>query len=225
MTLENISVIGFDLDNTLYPVTDEMQGRIRGKIYEKLAYGLRISIEDAERLFEDNYNGDFEWSFSGSRTIKEIARQHEKECSKERGSLIVQQSIEQADILDFIQPNPGLNEMLERLDGRFVLDLITGTSYDLAYSKLKKIGIDSERFTHILAEGKYGGKSTGEVFQHWLSLNPVGDSPRHMYVGDNKKQDIDASKRLGIRTCYVGGEYEGADYSIHNILELESLLT
>ena len=139
LDLENIKVIGFDLDNTLYPVTPEMQLRIREKIYEKLASGLDISLKQAEQLFEENYNGNFPWNHSGSRTIKELGKKYKKELN---GKKLVQQSNAEADILDFIQPNPGLQKILSRLYTKFQLDVISSSKYDPALAKLKKIGIN-----------------------------------------------------------------------------------
>ena len=94
---------------------------------------------------------------------------------------------------------------------------------DLAYAKLKRIEIDEERFTHIFAEGRHGSKTVGEVFQYWLSRDQYSLG-QYLYVGDNKKQDIDVPNSLGIMTCYVGGNYRGADFCFENVLELESLL-
>ncbi len=219
MSLKNISVIGVDLDGTLYTQSNEMQGRIREKIYDRLGLELDIPLDAASELFEEEYNGNFPWSHSGSRTIEELGKRVDRRLD---GKGIVQQSIEQADILDLIPPNPEVNGMLGRLGTRFNLDLITSTSYDLAYAKLKKIGIDEGKFTQIFAEGKYGSKSSGEAYRHWIEKRNT--LPEQMlYVGDNKKQDIEVPNSAGIRTCFIG-EYSDADYSIENILDLETLL-
>lgn len=219
--LVKVKVIGFDLDNTLYPSTPEMQERIRGKIYEKLASGLNISVELAKDLFEENYNGNFPWSQSGSRTINELAKRYQKELN---GKEVVQQGLEQADILDFIQPNPELRKMLFRLFGRFDLDLISGTSQDLAIGKIDKIGLTKDLFGYFFTGGEFGSKTDGTAFQYWLDKRKIPPN-QMLYVGDNKKQDIDAPKRLGIRTCIVGKQYDNADFYIPTINDLESLFT
>jgi len=216
MSLENIQVIGFDLDGTLYPSTDEMQGRIRPKIYERLASEFDILFDVAKELFEEGYNGSDAWSQSGSRTIEHIAESFDRNSID--GREIVQQALEQADILDLMHPNPGLYAMLRRLSSDYHLDLITGTSSDLAHAKLQRLGVEAMIFESIVAQSK----TNGEVYQHWIQQRQT--SPNQMlYIGDNKKQDIDSPKALGIRTCIVGKPYDGADYHIENILELEGL--
>ncbi len=220
MSLQDIHILGFDLDNTLYPSTEQMQDRIRKEIYRKISEELGISIDASEKLFEENYNGQFPWSQSGSRTIEELGKRHDKQLD---GKLVVQQSIEEADILDFINENPELTNMLERLNSRFGLDLITGTSYDLTFAKLRKLGIKTEIFGNIFAQRQYGSKMTGDVYRYWINKRQTLPE-KMLYVGDNKRQDIDSPKKLGIRTCIIGDEYDGADFHIKDILELERLL-
>jgi len=216
-----IKLIGFDLDNTLYVQTDEMQNRVRDKIYERLTTEFDIPFDAARELFEENYDGEFAWSHSGSRTIDYMAEMFERVSID--GKEIVQRSIDQADVVDLISANPDLVEMLNRLSRKYYLDLITGTSYDLAFAKLERIGIDKDIFGNTFANKEYGSKTDGEVYLHWLGVR--GSLPNQtLYVGDNKKQDIYAPNLLGIRTCMVGGEYDKAGYQIGNILELEALL-
>lgn len=222
MSLKNICVIGFDLDGTLYPSTPKIQKKIRKEIYEKLASIFDISIKKARNLFEENYNGNFPWSYSGSRTIEELARRYEKNLN---GSDIVQESLEQADILDFIKPNLELKEMLGRLSNKYRLDLITSSTYKSTYDKLEKIGIPKAFFKFFLAEKKFGYKTDGTIYEHWLRVREIFGN-QALYVGDNKKQDVQSPKRLKIKTCLISEDKTDsmADLNIKNILELEDLL-
>lgn len=209
----NIKVIGFDLDGTLYPLTREIQKRIRGKIYEKIAGLFDISLEEAERRFEEGY----ERIMSGSKVIEEIALGFGRRIDRD----IVQESVEEADILNLIDANPELRDMLQRFSRERGLDLLTSSEYGFALEKLRKLGIDYGVFEKILHR-KDGSKSSGEMYEKWISIR--GLSPSELfYVGDNKKQDIDSPKRLGIRTCIVG-KYGGADFQIADILQLEEVL-
>lgn len=217
-----IRVVGFDLDNTLYHSTAQMQSRIRTQIYEKLAHEFSIPVEEARRLFEENYNGNFAWGGSGSRTIKEIARQYGKEAD---GSSIVQESLEEADLADLIEPDPELVEMLKRLASNRRLDLLTGSRRSLCMSKLEKIGIPLNLFGLILSD-EDGSKTDGSLYQKWI--NTVSALPDTLlYVGDNLRQDIESAKKKGIRTCYLnrdGKALEIADFCISNIMNLEIIL-
>ncbi len=213
----NISLIGLDLDNTLYPSTPEIQVRIRGKIYQRLSDELGIEFERAKELFEENYDGNYAWSHSGSRTIKYLSEMHDVEIQSD----IVQEALETANILDLIHPNPELVSMLERLDKRYGLDLVTGSRPGIARDKLDKIGIGFGLFGYFLAN--VGSKSTGEAYEIWLRERDVPAS-QVLYVGDNIKQDIEAPKRLGIHTCLVDKKDSRAEFNVSNILGLEKLL-
>ena len=219
--VSQLKLIGLDLDGTLYPFTPEIQDRVRGKLYQNLALELGISFEKAKESFETNYQGDFQWSNSGSRTVNEMGRQLGRQVN---GSDIVQKSLEQSMIADLLKPNPELVEMIVRLFKEREVDLLTGSNYGIALIKLASLNINKNIFTHVLSAEHYGSKSEGELFRYWLGLRDVKPG-EILYVGDNTRQDVDAPKRLGIRTCIVGKEYEDADLYIENILGLEKILS
>ena len=53
MNFQNIKVIGFDLDQTLYPKSPEIDEAIQIYLYQKIAEHLGISIEVAENKFKE----------------------------------------------------------------------------------------------------------------------------------------------------------------------------
>jgi FMN phosphatase YigB (HAD superfamily) len=221
---QQIKVIGFDLDNTLYPHTPEIQRRIKEKIYKKTASLIGIQREDAREMFERLYNSEGNsYSSSGSRTIEEIGKRYGKRVSKEKGSEIVNGAVAEASILDLIEPNPPLKEMLRKLAGKMDLDLITNSSHYLTFAKLERIGIDYKVFSHMLIGGEHGSKSDGGVYRYWLSLRNLKPE-QYMYVGDNLKQDVEPPKKLGIKTCMIGDSPK-ADFWIVDILGLDKILT
>jgi len=219
-TNQVIEVIGFDLDNTLYHSTPEIQKRIRGEIYVNLSHKLGVSLKEATRLFEENYESDNPWGHSGTRTIQELARRYGKDLN---GSDIVQSALEHSNILDLIDPNPKLVDMLGKLGKGRSLDLLTGSKYNIAVKKLEKIGIPVQIFEYILSAEERGSKSDGKLYTHWLELREI-PSYKILYVGDNERQDILPAKEFGIRTCIVRNKSKEADYQINDILELESIL-
>lgn len=212
--LSKIRVIGIDLDGTLYPDTPEIQRRVRTKIYEKISKECCISYDRARDLFEENYA----IIKSGSKTVTKIAREYEKEID---GGDIIQEALQEADILDLIEENPGLDSMLHRIVKVKELDLLTSSEHNLALQKLSRLDVDRNIFSYFLAYQE-GSKTTGEKYKEWLSKRELRPE-QHLYVGDNTKLDIDIPKSLGIKTCIVGS-YDAADFQIQDILDLETLL-
>lgn len=209
----NFSVVGVDLDGTLYPITPEIQKRQRGNIYKKMSVHFGISVEEAGTLFEEYYLK----LGSGSSALELIAGKLSKQIPKED---FIQEALEETDFLDLLEQNFALSQMLSRISLTRQLDLITSSKYDFALEKLRRIGIYKEVFDCILAHE--GFKTTGEVYRQWVAKRGFLSS-QHLYVGDNKIQDINIPSAIGIKTCFLGS-YARADFQIKNILDLEQIL-
>lgn len=212
--LSNIKVIGFDLDGTLYNVTPEIKLRVRNLIYQKISTEFNIPLEKATNLFEEIYSE----THSGGGTIRDL----EQRFGKKSDSDIIQDSLQEADILALIPEDPNLSRLLTRLSESYQLDLLTGGRENLAFEKLKRIGIDKGIFKYLFTKER-GRKGNGDLYREWIQ-NRLDLTPENfLYVGDNKKQDIDIPKELGIKTCFLG-DYNQADFQINSILDLERLL-
>lgn len=211
--LNNIKVIGFDLDNTLYSSTPEIHEKIRGKIYENLSLEFNIPNNTAKELFEKFYSKHL----SGTEAVKSIEKILKHSINEKD---IIQESVEQADFLDLIKKDLKLRDMLIRLKSKRDIDLITGSHYPLVIRKLDRIGIQ-DIFRYVFTS-ENGEKRFGDTYQKWITLNQFPPS-KLLYVGDNPKQDIDVPKSLGIQTCIIGN-YDNADFEINDILGLEDLI-
>jgi FMN phosphatase YigB (HAD superfamily) len=210
---DNFSVVGLDLDGTLYPITPEIQKRQRGNIYKKMSAHFGISVKEAGTLFEEYYLK----LGSGSNALELIAGKLKKQIPKED---FIQEALEETDFLDLLEPNLALSQMLNRISVAKKLDLITSSRYDFALEKLRRIGIYKEIFENILAHE--GSKTSGEVYRTWIAKRGLPPS-QHLYVGDNKIQDINIPNALGIKTCFLGS-YARAGFQIKGILDLEQIL-
>jgi len=208
-------VVGLDLDGTLYPVGSEINNIIREEMCRRLSEVIGVTAEYTRKLFETHYAQ----IGSGSKTIATIAENHGHKIDAVE---LAQRSLEEADILEFINPNPELREMLERLRGRYQIDLVTGSGRVLTSQKLERLGIPKDIFGHVLCK-EDGNKLDGSIYQRWLGLRSVSPE-RVLYVGDGIKRDIRPCRDLGIKTCYVKGESDESDYWVNRILELEGLL-
>jgi len=211
--LDNIKVIGFDLDGTLYPISSEIKKRQRTKIYEKISSKFDISLKKAKDIFEEHYSN----FMSSVKTLEEISKQLGRKVEEN----IVQEALEEADFLDLIKKNEELNCMFLRLKKQRPLDLLTASSYDLSLAKLEKIGINLEIFDYFLSRNNGFRKTDGSLYKKWIK-NREFSPEKMLYVGDNTKLDIDIPKSLGIKTCIIGN-YKNADFEINNILDLEIL--
>ncbi len=206
-----IKVIGFDLDQTLYPKMPEVDEAIQQYIYQKISHHKNVSLPEAKKLFTDLYqNGR---GLSGSKTLVALGIRGGKE--------IVQEALEKADIASVLTPEDEkvlmlLNALKSRYEG---LDLITGSDQSNVAKKLSALKIPEKLFDHIIT-GDEVSKSDGSAYSLWLSHYnfPV---EQFLYIGDRVMSDYEVPKKLGIKSILVN--IEEKDKHV-DCLQLKSLL-
>lgn len=211
----NIKWIGFDVDGTLYPIVPEINERIRNKIAEKILEkkpNLK-DISSARNYFEQRYN----ILHSGSKVLKEVGY--------ENPTKIMDFCQVNANILDLIEPNHMLNNIIQKLQKKYQLYILSSSPEKLTLEKLNKIGINPKLFSVKIYNDTpgCGSKSGGEAYDFILSkINCPAENIIH--IGDNLKKDILPAKQRGMKTIAVGSNIPEADYSILNINQLERIL-
>lgn len=200
-----IKAVGFDLDRTLYPDTLEMNERIAQEVF-KTILRFKPELETIERVREI-YQSRVEELQNWAKVLKEIGVEN---CQE-----VVSSCLNSANIVELIKKDDKLVRILEKLQRRFFLFLITRSTTSEALRKLAKIGIRPELFQFSSFENK--------DFQYFLLLSPY--QPReHVYIGDNVQTDIILPKSLGMKTVVVGKYSNEADVSVASIHEIERLL-
>jgi len=214
--LKEVKAIGFDLDQTLYPNSEEIQDRVRTEISKRILdkQSSHGTITAARQHFEKRY---LELQ-SGTKVLKE--------AGYEDVERVMDDCLARADILDLIKRNEKLARILDRIADRYSsLFLITGSPEDLALKKLKRLGIAPEIFEIKIysTTQNAGTKNTGEAFQYYLSISHVIPQ-NNLYIGDRLKSDILPAKKLGMHVGAVWSEIPEADFSIPSINDLKGVL-
>lgn len=217
MILEHIKVIGFDLDQTLYPKSPEIDTAIQGYIYEKIADHKKIPIEEAEKLFCDLYqNGN---GLSGRKTLLTLGIPRSEE--------IVQEALENADIDKFLSPNPDVLNFLQRLKEKYsYIDLITGSNKKVTEKKLNKLHISEKYFNNIITASD-ASKSDKSAFIKWLSYYPKFQPKNFLYIGDRSSTDYTIPKEMKMESILVHVKDTNPLFhciQLSNFLELEKIL-
>ncbi|MEJ0053649.1 MAG: HAD family hydrolase [bacterium] len=214
---KDVRVVGFDLDQTLYPKSPDIDTMIQKYLYEKIAEHRGIALIDAELLFKELYRDGS--GLSGRQTLESLGLSE--------ASNLVQEALERADIAAVLRPDQTVNRFLAELrvscDG---MDLITGSNLSQTQKKLAALGLSPESFTHCLTEDQ-ASKSDGAAYRLWLSLYPHLP-PRHfLYIGDRVQSDHVVPAALGIRTALVNVRAVDAQISVPqlpSLLDLRGLL-
>ncbi|MDP3727322.1 MAG: HAD family hydrolase [bacterium] len=187
-----IRVIGFDLDQTLYPKSPAVDAAIQQYILEKIAVHKHCTIEQASAFFGNFYQGGR--GLSGSQTLAALGVPDGRE--------IVQEALERANIADTLSPDQQVIEFLSGLKTRYEgLDLITGSSRANTEKKMRALAIPVELFTHCITADD-ASKSDGSAYQRWLSYYSLLPD-QFLYIGDRVMSDYEVPKKIGIHSMLV----------------------
>lgn len=201
---KNIKVIGFDLDQTLYPKSPEIDKAIQYYLYEKIAELKQVNLKDAATLFNDLYKVGK--GLSGSKTMMQLGFPEEKARN------LVQEALENADIAKFLVPNKEVASLLQKLKNKYkYLDIITGSNKNNSDIKLKELGIPKETFSNIITADN-ASKSDFSAFNLWFSFYPNYRPENFLYIGDRISSDYEKPNELGIKSILVN--IKNQDHSI-----------
>lgn len=192
-TFTRIRVVGFDLDQTLYPKSPLIDERIQEYLYEKIAEYRTVTRAEAIVLFKERYQGGA--GMSGSETIADLGLANPSE--------LIQEALEYADIASVLTPDRETNHLLSDVRKAYGnMDLITGSNLDQTKKKLAALQIPLELFSHIISADD-SKKSTGNSYRAWLALYPHLVPSQFLYIGDRTRSDHEVPSALGIRTALV----------------------
>jgi FMN phosphatase YigB (HAD superfamily) len=193
---ERIRVIGWDLDQTLYPKSRDIDTAIRSGLYVAVAEKQGIGLEEAKDLFDQLYlhhgKGEAVFAVLGFKDAGET----------------YQQILENADLTDFLHQDPQTIDTLTRIKQVYKQDLITGSPSQTAQKRLAKLGIDMDVFgVKIYGDSVSAGiqlhKVGGAAFRFWASQYPEFEPHQFLYVGDRPESDLFPAIELGFQSVII----------------------
>ncbi len=208
----NVKVLGFDLDQTLYPKSHEIDEAIQTYLYECIAQRHGSSLDQARSLFINLYKSGE--GLSGSKTMEALGF--------ENGGELVQQALEVADIAPYLEPNPADLALLAHWRDYYSLDLLTGSNHANTCKKLGMLAISSSLFG-VLITADDASKSSGEAYQLWLEAYPRYGSEQFLYIGDRFKTDYVVPKSYGIQSVIVNVDSPNSEYDCLQLPKLSGL--
>ena len=206
----DIKVVGFDLDQTLFEKSPEIDAAIQSHIYQKIAVYKKCSLEEGKKLFLSLYP-----QMSGREALVKLG------IPDAEG--VVQEALENADIARFLKPDKKVIKLLVSLKKKYKLGLVTGSPRATAIKKLEKLRIPIYIFDCVIT-GEFS-KREGVAYKEWFSFCKKRDqtlqSNNFVYIGDRKMTDVDVPLSLGMQAILVNVKEE--DHSI-TVPQYKSLL-
>ena len=213
-----IKAIGFDLDQTLYPKSPEIDAAIQQYIYERIAEHKDCSVAEGKNLFQTHYP-----KMSGRETLKVLGLPNPAD--------IIQEALERADIAKFLKPDSKVIAFLEEVSSNFRhVALITGSHEANAKQKLAKLGIPLSSFTCLIFGDQFS-KRDGAAYKQWLD-GVRDDDPKikpseFLYVGDRPVSDVDPVLALGMKAVLVNVKKKDDSVKVEqfpSLLDIRSLI-
>jgi putative hydrolase of the HAD superfamily len=207
-----VSLLLFDLDNTLYPRSSGVVARIDERIngYLRARVGIpAVEVDRVRRRF---------WAEHGT-TLRGLMLR----LSVDADDYL--EYVHDIEIVDLLEPDPELRASLERLPGRKAV--FSNASRAHAARVLRRLGLDGA-FEAVLGleDLAYVPKPEAAAFR--TALERLRAHPESCSMIDDLRPNLAAAKRLGMRTIWVAerdGEPpdETIDHVVSSAREIEPL--
>lgn len=128
-------------------------------------------------------------------------------------------------------PLPGAVSLLNALQGKAKLGIITNGFTDLQQIRLERTGLHNHFDILVISEQVGAAKPHPQIFAHAKELMGNPDPESVLMVGDNPIADIGGGKQAGFYTCWLN-RFDAtlpagitADLEVQSLTELEAALS
>ena len=229
----NCQHLFFDLDHTLWDFSRNSTETLM-EMYEEFEIGRIGNVSETDFLEAFSHTNSYLWNrYNKSEIDKDFIR-------KERFNLIFQRlSIDASDFPDSLgtiylercPTKPHLIshtlEVLEYLQGKYHLHILTNGFADTQQVKLERSGIASYFQTVVHSESTGHKKPDKEIFAHALKVANA-ELASSIMIGDSLQADILGAKKFGMRSIFYNphklDHFQLIDYEINHLSELIELL-
>ncbi len=125
---------------------------------------------------------------------------------------------------------PGAKELMEALQGKAKMGIITNGFTELQAIRLERTGM-TEFFDHVIISEEVGvAKPDTGIFSHALEVMGNPCKSKILMVGDNPHSDILGGINFGIETCWLNSHSEepvtgiAPSYTVNSLHELKNIL-
>ena len=210
-----IAAVCFDLDQTLYRDTPEIQHAVRNELYAVVSRHSGLSIDEARVAFQEHFQG----LGSTSKTLAKFGVPSPREA--------VRDCLDRANVARFLEKDEHLYQLLCKIKQRSdtpLLYLITDSRQLTARRKLDALGITPAFDKLFCWDTQEANKSNRNIFGH--IQGDLQRAPEDLVmVGNSPQDDIYFPSRLGWKTIHLSSPpCREATVGINAIYDLEQVL-
>ncbi|MFW5953294.1 MAG: HAD family hydrolase [Candidatus Natronoplasma sp.] len=231
LELEEIEVIFFDLDDTLF---DQQKAYKIALCQIKNRYQVfdGVDMDDIAQAFEEADSEAIE-EFRNSAPMKDLRWNRSERFLKKVG---VSEDFTETFHRQFYNIYPsipveikGAKKLVEYLNSKYELGILTNSTEEIQMQKLRALELTEYFDTYVFSEEVGSRKPDEDIFYHSIDLVDKS-SARCLYVGNSFRTDVKGAKKVGMRTCWLNryGEEKvdgpAADIEIKQLRELLDIL-
>jgi len=199
----------WDVDLTLYTVSNQMRIDFKNKIYEYIQKNLNVPIKIAKR----DYEKEFKKSKSKTAAMEALGL----------GKYAIQEVIDSLDKSKYIKKDLNLIKLFRDLK-QYEHIIVTNSTKSSIKKTLEALGLERNLFKAIITKEDVSTyKPSPEPFLKALSILSA-KAEECVSIGDVESSDIIPAKELGIKTILVWGKSKYADKSVPTVYDVEELL-
>jgi YjjG family noncanonical pyrimidine nucleotidase len=219
----------FDFDNTLVD------------FHEASELAFHKTLKDYNIEFEESYYGiygkinakvwsDFEQKLITAEDIRRLRfTLFLKEIGIEDIDGLMVNSKYLTNLIEYTNIRPEVVAMLNRLQTKFKVSIITNGLKEVQRARLAKCKID-HLFDSIVVSDEIGvAKPDNAFFEYTIStIEQRIDKEKILVIGDSLKSDIAGAKLFGLKSCLISDcdfNKSSADIVLDDVLKLEELIT
>ena len=222
MRIENIKTVVYDLDDTLYDFLS-LNPAAYEKLVKKAAELTGVSEEAFSKAFDPTYRELSESMTKGfhagpahSRMIR-LGLALEKLDQKPFPAMRILYDTYWNDILEKMQPRPGIKETMQELKQRGIrIGIGTNMTIGMQYRKIETLGL-GEYIDFLLASEETIVDKPHPRFFDAVAEKAHCDRDEILFIGDNKNHDYTPARAAGMSSLWyrpdlslsIGTEEEG----------------
>ncbi len=208
--IKDIKVIVWDLDGTLYPNIPELAKAIHDAFIAILGERKNLNYKDAAHLLDATVK--IQKGFT--RSLQALG------CGSRLS--IIKRIEELVDKTSYLKIDPKIMSLFQQLSQlRHILT--SDTTHATINKELEALGLSATIFELVLGVDDTQTTKPDIIYfssvLEYTHLTPA----EHLFVGDRVEVDLLPAKRMGMRTCLVGGSSYEVDFSLPDVYQVADL--
>ncbi len=222
--LENIDVILFDLDDTLFN-QQKAHRRTLNQIKNSHEFFDKIDLEEMLEAFKEADSEAID-EFRNGVPMEDLRLNRSRRFLKKLG---VNEDLAETFHEEFYRIYPyipveieGAEEVVRYLNSKYALGILTNSTEQTQMKKLQTLELAEYFNTFIFSEGVGSRKPDEEIFRKALE-KVEKNSNQCLYVGNSFRSDIKGAEKVGMWTCWLNRDGKEKGDEISPDLEIREL--